>query len=476
LSRQDREREKISVGRLPELGSVPGLIEQAADIAVFIALDGEVLGITVNPDCPSLGCLDHWVGRKFDSFLTRESVEKMSKRLNDLLANPDAPHRPMELNHEDNATWEFPVRYTMHLVADQGGVLLFGRDMQPLAEVQQRLLQEQRARELDQQKLRAGQTLFRIVFEESETSLVVLDADTAQIQEINSSAASLLGSTPETLAGNILAQAFDGRRRGEFMEALRAAAASESERGIEVVARRNGRALILRPRYFRIAGDFVLLCRFDPVEDGAAAGPEFSRLLHDLYSSTSDAIIVTDAAGNVREANEAFLMMADANQIRDVQGQSVSEFLSRGSVDLKLILESATKAGRMSHYSAQFKSTLGTRAPVDISVARLRQQGGETGFGMIIRDVSSRQMPEVEKSNVMVSDEAMQNVMDLVGTESLKELVSATSEVVEKLCIETAVQLTDNNRVAAAEMLGLSRQSLYVKLRKYGLLKPAEDG
>jgi DNA-binding protein Fis len=42
------------------------------------------------------------------------------------------------------------------------------------------------------------------------------------------------------------------------------------------------------------------------------------------------------------------------------------------------------------------------------------------------------------------------------------------------MCIETAVTLTRNNRVAAAEMLGLSRQSLYVKLRKYGLL--SKDG
>ncbi|MEO0372823.1 MAG: helix-turn-helix domain-containing protein, partial [Pseudomonadota bacterium] len=65
---------------------------------------------------------------------------------------------------------------------------------------------------------------------------------------------------------------------------------------------------------------------------------------------------------------------------------------------------------------------------------------------------------------------AMRNVMDLVGTASLKELVSATSDVVEKMCIETAVKLTNNNRVAAAEMLGLSRQSLYVKLRKHGMI------
>ena len=44
------------------------------------------------------------------------------------------------------------------------------------------------------------------------------------------------------------------------------------------------------------------------------------------------------------------------------------------------------------------------------------------------------------------------------------------------MCIETAVNLTRNNRVAEAEMLGLSRQSLYVKLRKYGLLNKDTDG
>jgi hypothetical protein len=39
----------------------------------------------------------------------------------------------------------------------------------------------------------------------------------------------------------------------------------------------------------------------------------------------------------------------------------------------------------------------------------------------------------------------------------------------EKICIEAELELTGDNRAAAAEMLGLSRQSLYVKLRRYGL-------
>ena len=69
----------------------------------------------------------------------------------------------------------------------------------------------------------------------------------------------------------------------------------------------------------------------------------------------------------------------------------------------------------------------------------------------------------------MTADQG-RSIMDLVGSATLRDIVAQTTDVVEKMCIETAVQLTMNNRAAAAEMLGLSRQSLYVKLRKYDLL------
>jgi DNA-binding NtrC family response regulator len=47
--------------------------------------------------------------------------------------------------------------------------------------------------------------------------------------------------------------------------------------------------------------------------------------------------------------------------------------------------------------------------------------------------------------------------------------VRETTDLIERLCIEAALELTHDNRASAAEMLGLSRQSLYVKLHRYGL-------
>src|SRR6056297_22573 len=465
----------MRAGGLPDVGHLSDVLEQSSDISVYLDAEGNVQGISVNPDSASLGCLDHWVGRPFKDFLTADSVAKFAQRLTEMAKSTDGLVGGIELNHIDNATWEFPVRYTLHRMSDSGELLLIGRDMQPLAEIQQRLVREQLARERDQQLLRSEKTLFRVVLEESETPLIIVEPEKARIREINSAAASLLGSKPDTLEGNFMPQSFEGRRRGEFMEALQAAANAESARSVEAVSRRNGRVLNLRPKYFRAVGELMLLCVLESADDSDVSGTEFAQSLVSLYAASADAIVLLDGRGFVREANEAFLVMVDAMQLRDVQDQSLSEFLMRGSVDLKLLLESAAKKGRVRHYSAQLKSGVGTRTPVDIAISSFRQRGEEAAYGLIIRDASSTQLPDVEDKNVMVSEEAMRNVMDLVGTASLKDLVSATSDVVEKMCIETAVQMTNNNRVAAAEMLGLSRQSLYVKLRKHGLVSSDKD-
>ena len=460
----------MRIGELPATEGVDHLIEQASDIAIMVTQSGVIEGISVNPECPSLGCLDHWVGRDFDEFLTIESREKYVQRSKAVFDNPELVPRPLQLNHVDNAVWEFPIRYTVHRIKDRKSLLLFGRDLQPIAEVQQRLVAEQTARERDLQKIRSSETFYRVVLEASETPLLLIEPESGRIRDLNSAAASLLGSKSDTLSGASFAQAFEGRRKSDLMEALQAAASADEQKKLELVARRSGRELNAYAQHFRAAGELFLLCRLASANEADAASPEATQSLVALFAEASDAIVFTDSAGLIRDANEAFLILTDAAQIRDVKMKSLSEFLARGSVDMKLIMETAMKKGRLRNYATQILSSVGTRANVDISSVRLRGRGGDLGLGLIIRDVTPRETAEPEVGASAMSEEAMQNVMDLVGTASLKTLVSATSDVVEKMCIETAVKLTGNNRVAAAEMLGLSRQSLYVKLRKHGLI------
>ncbi len=94
--------------------------------------------------------------------------------------------------------------------------------------------------------------------------------------------------------------------------------------------------------------------------------------------------------------------------------------------------------------------------------------GGETPcMGFAIRPVRKR----LEGLGLDTQDlpRSGSQLTELVGRVSLKDLVRETTDVIERLCIETALKLTGDNRASAAEMLGLSRQSLYSKLHRYGL-------
>jgi DNA-binding NtrC family response regulator len=64
---------------------------------------------------------------------------------------------------------------------------------------------------------------------------------------------------------------------------------------------------------------------------------------------------------------------------------------------------------------------------------------------------------------------------ELVGRLPLKDIVRETTDLIEQLCIEAALELTGDNRASAAEILGLSRQSLYIKLRRLGIIESASD-
>ena len=58
-------------------------------------------------------------------------------------------------------------------------------------------------------------------------------------------------------------------------------------------------------------------------------------------------------------------------------------------------------------------------------------------------------------------------VIEQTGKTSLRVLVRDAVGLVERHYIDAALQLSDGNRTAAAELLGLSRQGFYKKLAQY---------
>ena len=192
-----------------------------------------------------------------------------------------------------------------------------------------------------------------------------------------------------------------------------------------------------------------------------------------LFRDGSDAFVFCDAKGVIASANDSFLELVDAAHLADVKGRSLGDFLHRGQIDLSMLIENSKRSGQMRVYSTKLVNDYGSKLSTEISATYL-SNGAQPIIAFVIRDVSRIEAVR-QSAGGSNAEESSRNVMELVGSATLKEIVSETTDVVEKMCIETAVTLTRNNRVAAAEMLGLSRQSLYVKLRKYGLLHKEKD-
>ena len=452
----------------PELLSE--IISTAADISMLIAGNGSIASVLVNPHHRSFGQISHWQGRPVTEVLTPESIEKLRRRV-EKMRQADAPSKAVELNHVDETVWEFPIRYSLHKVGQDNAFLMLGRDLRPIAEMQQQLVMAQLALERDYESQREMDTRYRVLMEATRDAVMLVGINSGRISDLNAGAAVMLGGARQDLMGAPIAQEFEGRRRGEFLENLTNVAASGSATPIELQARRSQRRLNLVPTMFRAAGERLILCRIEAANDASAMPDAVGENLQRLYHEGVDGIVFLDAEGHVEGANDAFLKLVDSNSLGAVRGRSLAEFLGRGSVDLRVMLDNARRSRQLRMYATRLSTQFDGQVAVEISTTFLGDRP-KPGFVMVIRDAGRTET--LRRSGISQTDDGMRSVMELVGSSTLKDIVGETTDVVEKMCIQTAVELTRNNRVAAAEMLGLSRQSLYVKLRKFGLLSKDE--
>lgn len=462
------------IARIPP-ENLGGILAAAADLTVMIAGDGTIQSLVLNERSSDLGKLDHWVGRSFRDFLTTESLPKFESLIERVRKGTYAG-RPVELNHRDNAVWDFPIQYTLHEVSVPGTYLMIGRDLRPVAETQRQLVQAQIALERGYEAQREFDSRYRLLLATVTDAIVLVSLSDGRITDVNDHAADLLGSGRKELVGNVLATQFQGTRRGDLEASLTSAALSDGLVSLDLTVQRGGAEVTLFPSVFRVGGDRVAICRIvrRAAEPQAPSGA-LPRLLEALYAEATEAIVFTDAAGAIRSANDRFLAMIDAADLGEVKGRNIADFLSRGQVDFGVVSENTARSGHVRRYATEFVSDLGTRMPVELSAASLKD-GAERQIAFVAREAGRIDAGRAPTPTPGATDSAaQQNILDLVGSASLKEIVAETNDVIEKLCIETAIRLTNNNRVAAAEMLGLSRQSLYVKLRKYDLVKKSEE-
>jgi transcriptional regulator PpsR len=176
--------------------------------------------------------------------------------------------------------------------------------------------------------------------------------------------------------------------------------------------------------------------------------------------------VVVDGDRRIVAVNAAFLEAAQLGSEEQARGETLDRWIGRAGVDVSLLFDTLAAQGSVRQFQTILRGQFGTTEDVEISASAV-PDSDPSCFGIGIRRAGRRATTEGAGRDTLLR--SVDEMTKLVGKVPLKDLVREATDIIERLCIEAALQLNDNNRASSAEMLGLSRQSLYVKLHRHGI-------
>ena len=456
---------------LPELkpDALSRLIGKTCDIAVLIDAQGVVIDVSLmRQELTVLGCAN-WLGKPWLDTVTTESRGKVTE----VLAAAAQAHETQwrHINHPVPGAPDMAIQYTGFALGDDGRVLVMGRDLEALALLQRRLVETQQSMERDFVRLRHAESRYRILLDTSREPILLVDANNDKVIDANISAQALVKDSNRRLPGRDVLELFEADGIDDLRACLRMALAT-------------GRIEMCRARFINATSDCTVSC----VVFRQEGGPQLLLRLHSPEASGDKSalsgegvrevmqrapvgVVVTDRQGRIQEANEEFLMLVGALSASQLQGHLLETLLQRDSVDWGVLSTHLRQQHLVKGFATELRSLSGLSVAVEVAAIHLTDAQGSYAF--FVRDIE-RQRPQEKPAAAVGMAGTVTELSHLVGRMPMKDIIGETTDMIERSCIQTALTLTQNNRASAAEMLGLSRQSLYVKLRRFGMVAEEE--
>ena len=450
------------------------LIAAASDVALLVDANGVICDVAIGSDELSGLGSSEWIGRPWTETVTVESRPKVEALLQG--AAEPSTQKWRHINHFTGQGSDVPVMYSAIQAGPEGQVVAIGRDLRQFATMQQRLIVAQQSMERDYLRLRQMETRYRALFQSVSEAVLIADATTLRVLEANAAAGRLFDEPIKRIVGKPITECFDPASRASLLGMLEAARNSRQAEAARVRRVGSGADVEASASVFRQDSGTLLLIRIAPPAGSAAqddaAGPARRALLA-AVERAPDALVVTDPGGRLLYANASFAEMVQLDAGGQVVGESLDRWLGRSGVDLGVLLANLKQSDSVRAFPTVMRGSFGGETAVEISAAAV-PDAEHPCLGFTIRDVG-RRLP-AEGHAIHGQSRTVGQLAELVGRVPMKDIVGETSDLIEQLCIEAALHLTRDNRAAAAEMLGLSRQSLYVKLRRYGLSEHPVEG
>jgi transcriptional regulator PpsR len=346
-------------------------------------------------------------------------------------------------------------------------ILAVGRNLERLAELQRRLVETQQSMERDFLRLRHIEARYRILFETSPEAVLMVDAQSHRLIEANAGAQSLFKDAGKRLVGRDFRDCFATESQSEVQSLLRTALATGRIEMCSASLNNSSLPLTVSATVFRQEGGAQFLVRLTMRESSVASllTLDASLVLSEAMAHFPDGWLLTDTSGTVKSVNEEGMALLGVTAATQIVGQSLEGWLIRGAVDWGVLNTALKQQKPVRNFATEVRTLSGMTLPVEISGAYLAKP--EPLFVLFVRDVNRRSQLTPPPSQTAPNPFA--DLSQLVGRRPIKDIVGDTVDTIERMCIEAALELTHNNRASAAEMLGLSRQSLYVKLRRFGI-------
>jgi transcriptional regulator PpsR len=466
--------------------SVLRLIGAAGDLALVLDGIGTVLDVLSNDRELIKAVARDWHGRAWADTVTVESRDKVAELLRDAQAGELAAARWRQVNHPVKGSADLVMSYAVVRIVDDARtpakrrLVAIGRDLRGNVELQQRLVEAQQSMERDYWRFREAETRYRNLFQSSAEAVLIVDGASLKVVEANPAALALCGAKVKPV-GAALISLFGAAAAGPLQALLAAARSVGKHEPLTVPLTASGIAVVVSATLFRQEQAAFLLIRLAPAPvassrakrgqsaapaSGDAAMAGSATMLAAFLRSAADGLVFTDAQGRIVVANPAFAGLAQLSTEEQARGEPLDRWLGRTGVEIGVLISHLRDRGTVGLYTTELRGELGAASEVEISASRL-DPSGDAQYAFAVRDIGRRLRPD-ERTLPKVP-QSVKQLTELVGRVPLKDIVAETSELIEKLSIETALQMTRDNRALAAQMLGLSRQSLYVKLRRYGL-------